>query len=396
MRIWKLAVSIAMVVLPVWGQNLGNIPQGFVGNPSTSKAPAVPMTATQAANLLGLHVLPFPANGVFVTDGSGTQQVSNTLPGNILLSGGGAYTTPNAYTGGIGSSQLSNVKVTNAAIAPIVSQVIGSTSTVGGYQPGYAGIAIKNQNGNSYHAEGGFFECDDTVGWSGAIGGANNNFCEGSRSMAFLSNGTQLGSAYGGVSVAYTSNSSTKPLFMVGQEAEVDNLFADAPLTFNRSTFVAAFLATNGNNIPGVKKADAAFLINPFNETPFHKGFLCPQGSTAGSTVSYSCFQVDSQVTWGLQMENAQLTHGIGLPNNVDVRFNNAAASNDMSALYAGTDNTLRVGNDTNWAAVEISMVGVRTYINGPLTMQSIPTSCSGPQPTGTLWNNGGVVNVCP
>ena len=244
------------------------------------------------------------------------------------------------------------------------------------------GIKTSGQTGNSYHVNGAYFGAQDNGGWSGSIGSANNNFVEGSRSEAFLNTGATLGSPYGAVSVA-SEVAGVQYLYMIGNESEVDDKYANATSSFSPTNFSASYVATNGNgNVSHEKKSDAAFMANPYSNTPFIHGFFVPRGgnyaigSGAGyQSTSYAAFEDDDVDTWAVQLEYAITSNALGIPNNAAIRgckqYTTTVCDNgNMNLLYVGTDNTFRIGADTGLAAVHLGSSGVQTYIDGVLNAE--------------------------
>jgi hypothetical protein len=232
--------------------------------------------------------------------------------------------------------------------------------------------ATKNVNTAGVALEGASFQVTDTAGW---IGTGQNNFIEGIRTGAVLSNNSTLGSAYGALFAA-NDQTATSHFNLFAAEGGVFNYTENAPATssLNCSSsciLSAAFLGGTG----GSKLVDAIFLVNPYAGTSSaQSGFLA-----AGNGLSYAAFaDISTTAAYGLDMAFAiHSTGAIHLNNNESIVWDSAPHITQYFSLFVDPNGNLNVGRGNT--AVVLSTV----------------TSCSG-HPTGTLWNNAGVVNVCP
>lgn len=263
---------------------------------------------------------------------------------------------------------LGSVGTPNTTTDPavVVQKWQGPTTPATEQNAAFYASAWKSSNAPSQNARAIYAEVEDTAGWNGL---GQNNFAEGIRSQSTLPVGSSQGSAYGVVAAAGGDLGITFK-YMIPFEADVVNQDADAPTTFNQSTFSSAFLASNGCGGCTSKMADAAFLVNQNNTSPFVRGFFVPAAS--GAAVLKSAFESDETSEWGLQLALAPIGYGaIGLPNNVPIRGEIQGDTGDLQTknmMFLSTSNALVLGLDTSGVQLGPnagSLPGVTVLVSG-------------------------------
>lgn len=282
----------------------------------------------------------------------------------------GAGDLPGLNTANYGGMSIKNVQAAysrgsasvpdGTAGALQITQLYSNSTGTTTQNPAAAFMATKYTTAAGTRVQGLFSEAIDAVGW---VGTGNVNFIEGIRAQSTLTAGT-LGSAYGIVSAASEVVGVTHT-YLVGNESEVDTNTTDATGTFNNNSFTASYLATSR----GIKKVDAAYVVNPNTAAvaEYIRGFYVP-GGASNTPVSESAFRTDAAATWGFYVGGA--TYGsLRIPNNIPIRAGNAAASTDLNVLTINPSDQLVLGAETT-----AGVVAANPLIYAPTALSTGPT----------------------
>lgn len=312
--------------------------------------------------------VPHPVNGPATTT-SGSLAVFDKATGNSVgesrLSIGGHYYPPTMGQGLLwpgGASQ-----------DPAAVLSLSKTFDTGGLAAGAAiprptlysvcklnAVGTDNENKS---CRGIMSEAIDNVGGFGT-------FVEGGK---FVGIGSDLvpsgtGGAYGVIAWGQSTNSQ----YTVGIEAQTvrtGGTDAPGPYGFNPSAQMTVnFLASNGTPGGGVgKRADAGFLVNPFNGVKTMTGFGCGAGSI--ESTSGTCFvDFGGGGVLGMDLSLSNTPHTLGsilIGNSDPILIKKADHTSVVPALYVGGDNVLHLNSGvTSNTAVEGNLL-----IGGNLTV---------------------------
>lgn len=188
--------------------------------------------------------------------------------------------------------------------APSLTQgaalVVQKTSSNAAGFNALAAFATKKSTAANARATAFFAEAVDNVG-------GDNSYVEAIRPQATLTGGT-LGSAYGAVSVAGATSDAVTPKFLIGHESVVDNhVLTDAldPSSFNKDSYRASFVATNGSGTGSRAKSDVAFYANYYNSSPFRTGLMFAQNSIDHTGIK---FNSGLTIVNGIEMSGATIS----------------------------------------------------------------------------------------
>lgn len=276
-------------------------------------------------------------------DGTGNVYAAGSVnvPRINNLIGAAAFLASPNYAGSYGDS--ATVSISGSAASPDATQgaagYFQKTSSATSFNS-LAGVARKTVSTANSRATAVYGEAYDPVG-------GTTSFVEGGRFQGVLTGGAN-GSAYGAICAAGTNASGpTTPAYLIGCEGEVTKqVGADAPIfgSFNANSFTASFVATAGVGVASVKKVDAAFVVNPYSVGKFRTGLLL---SSAVDDTGIAAL-AGTRLASGIDLHLATLSYSVmWAPNNVPVRWSNAAGTAGLNALNVNAANKTVVSQET-------------------------------------------------
>lgn len=273
-----------------------------------------------------------------------------TLAPSVTGTGSMALSTSPTFTGVVKGSNLDIEDTTtnlNVGINP--QSFFSTTKTVSTAGVGLEAIVA---------------QVTDTAGWTG-VGAAGVNFVEAIRVGATLSNSSSLGIAEG-VVAAVQDQTATSHTFLFGFEADIFNYTETAVSTSALNCSSACILsggyisANGGPSNPGVKAADAMFMINPFPGTSLaQSGFLA-----AGNGLIFAAF-ADISTTANFGLDLAFATHNVGaihIKDNEAIFWDTAGHASQLPALFLDASSNFTIGQGAASIALEANV-----KINGGL-----------------------------
>lgn len=255
-------------------------------------------------------------------------------------------------------------------------------------------ITSKTSNAPGISVQGVKSTVNDPTGWTGS---GSNNFIEAGRFQSALTNGSTLGSAYG-IVCSGGQNPGTTFTYLIGCEGEVINSSVDAPApgSLNANHMAGSFLASSS----GTKMVDYFYGTNPYttSSAKAQSGLYIAANSINNSSVydvgggTYGVNIASNKAiaafayTYGasligLDLVGSTLSYAaIRIPNNISIRWQNAAANADLAAMYVDGSNNFVLGTSTNGTSMA-SILRMQKVV-----VSSLPTCNSG--------NSGGIQAV--
>ena len=235
----------------------------------------------------------------------------------------------------------------------IFQKISASTATTGNNYGMYVhGVREAGSNVNNFLTS---FAAD-------AVDNVGTGYVEAVRGASNLIVGGALNSAYGGSFFA-NSNTATNINYLIGIEAEVENLVSDAPAVPDFKHLSASYNATCGLGVTA-KRCTTAFLANPFNSAQFQHGII----------FAYNCCHTDllwssAAVVNGLDLSNGSYTGAaILLGSDHRISANDTSGTpREVFGLYT-TDNMEHFCNQGAIGCV-IGNESINVTLGGPLVM---------------------------
>lgn len=246
----------------------------------------------------------------------------------------GAFVQANSYAAGATGAGLLMTRGTLASpttdgVATGIFQAVANVASGSGECLYASMIKLGTASNVDYHAVYG--ECVDNAG-----GGS----CAGGRFTASL----LVGTGGNGTGVTNVAIATVPYAFLVGNEAQVINLVADATTSFSASAFDCGFLATNANHV-SAKKSFAAFMTNPNGAlAAWINGLYIASGTLQDSVV-----RSDATSAYGINLLNGTFTTAAFRSPNFQVdgsgTITAGAMVNGNGALQLGTSTgTIKFG----------------------------------------------------
>lgn len=183
--------------------------------------------------------------------------------------------------------------------------------------------------------------------------GGESSFVEGGRFQGTLVDSSANGSAYGTICAAGAQKGAATPRYLIGCEANtVNQRGPDAPTftRFNKGSYTAGFVATNGCHGCNAFVADAAFVTNPYGERPFQTGFLIGEGSVTDTGIA---FRPGASMATGIDMGRATLSSAaLIIPNNAQIMSRNGQNNANLAILAVDRSNNLEIGAGISGQAI--------------------------------------------
>lgn len=281
-----------------------------------------------------------------------------TATPDVMTIKGSAFTATNDYNdAGTGNTRMLGTIGTGTApttdkSAVGIWQKTSNYNTAGVNATTYASH-VKMGAGGANEASAVFGEGIDLVG------GAQSSIL-GGRFHAQL-NGGSLGSPIGASAYATLVPGITSFQNAVGFEAAIENLFVDAPKVYSQATMTAAYLAGN----TGTKRADAAYIVNPFATVPFRNALLVPAGSVSDAIV-----RTFATTEYGIDLAGgSQTVAAMKVPSSLEKQAPTLDNSGTAGKLIAaGASALLGAGSGGLWIVTNVTTQATGVYAGDAAT----------------------------